>query len=258
MSQLSHRVVLWVAVVALAWGIFARVYRLWERPFWRDEACVADAVTRLSWTELLDQSALPAPPLFALAAKATGAVAAPAEVGLRLVPLFSGVILLPLVYAVARRLRAPRTLALAGMILCSTGLMLVIWSRELRQYEVEALLSVGLALAVFHIRRGERMSWAVVTTAMLLLLIGPWLGYGFVFPAATLALMLIALRPIAGRRWQVVLIGIAGLGVLAVSTLAVLRVAAADHLGKEADDEAAYKVYVEYGKRMAAILDEIK
>ncbi len=234
MSQLSHRVVLWIAAVALAWGVFARVYRLSERPFWRDEACVADAVTRLSWTELPGQSALPAPPLFVLAAKATGAVAAPAEVGLRLLPLFSGVLLLPLVYAIARRLRAPRTVALAGMILCSTGLMLVIWSRELRQYEVEAMLSAGLALSVFHIRRRERASWAVAITAVSVLLIGPWLGYGFVFPAATLALMLAVLSPVAGRRRLSLLIGISGLAVLAVSTLAVLHVAAADQAANAA------------------------
>ncbi|HUW82305.1 MAG TPA: hypothetical protein VMZ31_05830 [Phycisphaerae bacterium] len=169
-----------------------------------------------------------------MAPKATGTVVAPAEVGLRLLPVLSGVILLPWVYAIARRLRAPRTVALAGMILCSTGLMLVIWSRELRQYEVEALLSVGLALAVFHVRRRERMGWAVVTTAVLLLLIGPWLGYGFVFPAATLALMLIVLRPIAGRRRLVLLVEITGLAVLAVSTLAVLRMAAADQAANAA------------------------
>jgi hypothetical protein len=172
--------------------------------------------------------------LFAIAAKATGAVVSPAEVGLRLLSVLSGVILLPLVYATARRLRAPRTVALAGMILCSTGLMLVIWSRELRQYEVEALLSVGLALSVFHIRRRERVGWTLAIAPASLVLIGPWLGYGFVFPAATLALMLIVLRPVSSDRRSTLLIGMAGLMVLGVSTLAVLRVAAADQAANAA------------------------
>jgi len=36
------------------------------------------------------------------------------------------------------------------------------------------------------------------------------------------------------------------------------HLAAAVHLGKEAKDEEAYRIYVEYGRRMAALLEEIK
>ncbi|NOZ19718.1 MAG: sugar phosphate isomerase/epimerase [Planctomycetes bacterium] len=36
------------------------------------------------------------------------------------------------------------------------------------------------------------------------------------------------------------------------------HLAAAVHLGKEADDEQAYNIYVEYGKRMVALLNDLK
>ncbi|PIW18326.1 MAG: hypothetical protein COW34_04385 [Armatimonadetes bacterium CG17_big_fil_post_rev_8_21_14_2_50_66_6] len=35
------------------------------------------------------------------------------------------------------------------------------------------------------------------------------------------------------------------------------HLAAAVHLGKEAEDDAAYRIYVEYGRRMTRIVEEI-
>ncbi len=109
-----------------------RIGGLADRPFWRDEAWVAYAATEMDWLGLLGQSEFPMPPLFALSVKLCVGLPLPPELGLRMLPFLCGVLILPLSYAVARTLRAPRTVALTGMALIASSPLLVIWSRELR------------------------------------------------------------------------------------------------------------------------------
>lgn len=234
MPRLAVRSVKVMLIAILAWGAFVRVWNLSGRPFWADEAWVARTVRDSSPVDLLCQTEVPLPPLFAVATKLIGRAIAPPELAYRLLPALCGVFALPLVYAVARTLRSPRTLALGAAGLCASCLMLVIWSRELKHYSIEALVSVLAALLVFRLRRcharGTRR--ILVVGIVLLCAISPWLAYGTVFPLGALLPILLILKPQAGSRRASFAIGATGLLTLGASLAGVWLLVA----GKQAAD----------------------
>lgn len=211
------RVSLWiVAIFILAWGSYLRAWNLGDKIFWRDEAWVA-TLAQQPWSVVLNQTDVPCPPLFAGAVKLTSVVKPP-EVGLRLLPVLCGIALLPLAYAAVRALRLPRMMALAGMALCAGSFMLANWSRELKQYPIEAFLSVAAAVLTFRLwQAGGKKRLPETAGLALICLVGPWLAYGVVFALLPLLAVLIFLpsptpgRPRLGRQ------GLACLLILGVS-----------------------------------------
>jgi hypothetical protein len=155
---------------------------------------------------VLNQTDVPCPPLFAASAKLGGSLIGTPEVGMRLLPVLSGILLLPLAYAAARSLRLPKMMALTGMALCAGSFMLANWSRELKQYQIEALLSVAAALLTFRIwLAGGKNRWRELAGLAAIGLIGPWLGYGLIFSLLPLAGVLIVLpcpTPGGRRLWK--------------------------------------------------------
>ena len=215
-------------LLLIAWAIFVRAWAVSERPFWVDEAWVAYAATQQSYGQLFRQTDLPMPPLFAAATKLLGSIVGPPELGLRLLPIACGIACVPLGYLILRTLRVPGSVALAAMSLTASSYILVRWSRELKQYEVEAFLSLLAALVVLRIRycRPLRRRWLHRICLIAICLAGPWLGYGFVFPAAVLVAVMILLSPEVGERRESIITGLLALTALAVSTAVVLYVAA--------------------------------
>ncbi len=213
----------------VVWGAFARTWNLGTRPFWRDEAWVAGQVRNLGYAELLRQTATPLPPLFAAAAKLTGTCTGPPERGLRLAQAVAGIGVIPLVYAAARALRGPRSLALAAAGVAASSLMLVIWSRELKQYSFEALASVGAAALVFTARRARTRSRFVLCMAGFgaLCALAPWFGYGAIFPLLALLALLIIAPPTTGPRSRGLLAGAVCTLVFAASFWLLWNLAAA-------------------------------
>jgi len=215
--------------------VFLRCWAVAQRPFWMDEAWVANAAVNLSYKELFFQTQLPIPPLFGLVVKLTGTLPGPAEFSMRLVPMLSGIGCVILSYLILRTLRVPRFTSLVGMAFCASSPMLVIWSRELKQYEVEALLSMLLALLIFKIRqsRSSRAWWGCTIAAVAVCLFGPWIGYGFLFAGAALMGAMVLLRPIRGYRRGTAVVGLVGLAVLICSSFLLLRVAASQQASQQ-------------------------
>jgi hypothetical protein len=234
----------------LGWGVFVRFWGVWDRPFWGDEAWVAEAVSNLSWTELLHKNDVPLPPLFGVIVKAFGQLPGPPELTLRLFSVICGIVTLPLLYCVVRLLRLPCIAAVAVLAWAASSPYLVLWSRELKQYGIEAFLATLLALLVFHLRR-QAMGRAFIlhaATIVLICLLGPWMGYGIAFPACALGLLLLFFRPPSGRRIGVILTGLFALIALVVSCVLLLKVAAADQAADKSLTQAADKsLNVYYG-----------
>jgi hypothetical protein len=227
MKRASRIFCICLLALALLGGTFLRAWHVGKRGFWRDEAWVADTVSHRHLGDLVTQTEAPLPPLFAVCVKVLGQVVGPPELGLRLLPLGCGLLVPLLAYFAARAARAPRMLAIAGATLCAFSLALVIWSRELKQYAVEAFIATLAAWLVFGLAnwRGWRGT-AGVAALLLLCVVGPWLGYSAVFALASVLIGL-ALLPAARRRGRV-LLALGAFGVLVISTLAVLHVAAAE------------------------------
>ena len=228
----------------MAWAIFVRCWGVGERAFWSDEAWVASTVRAHTLGELVRQRDLPVPNGFAAATKLGGEIVSPAEWGYRLVPMICGVGLVWLCYVAGRTLRLPRITAMVTMAAIASSPLLGIWSRELKQYEVEAFLTVLLALLVFRLRRQERRGWATITGVMLICGLGPWFGYGVVFSALCLMVMLGVMRPRAGMRRGSMITAVVALAILAVSTLGLWQVAAGAQAENEALKEFAGKWYI--------------
>ncbi len=224
MSDRRARRAAFVAVAALtllAAGL--RAPGLSERPFWRDEAWVAAALEARAGGQEAGAN-LPVPPLYGLACRLCDRWLDPPELALRLPALLAGIALVPASYAASRGLRLPRTLALAGSAACCVSFALVVWSRELKQYEMEALLGVLLAGVVFRIRTGARRRGAGCVHAAVISLcaVGPWLGYGFVLIAGPLLATLLLPRPTGhDRRQRFVAAGLGG-AALALSAALLL------------------------------------
>jgi hypothetical protein len=168
------------------------------------------------------------PPLFVLAAQWVGQRLGPPELAWRLVPALCGVLVVPFTYLVARTLHAPRSLALVAASMCASSLSLVIWSRELKHYNIEALVSVLAALLVFQARRSASRSkrWALGACVTALGLVAPWVAYGTIIPLAALLPLLLVCRPAVGSRRGTFLIGLAGLVALGIGGCTVWQVAA--------------------------------
>lgn len=225
MRRMNQCVCLGLLGSVLLAGGFVRVWRLPERGFWRDEAWVADTVLHNGFAHLLTQGDVPLPPLFAVVTKALGSAVGPPELGLRLLPLLCGLAVPLLAYLAARAAQAPCTLAATAAILCAFSLSLVIWSRALKQYEVEAFASTLAAWLTFGLGRWTGTRRAVGAIGLgLVCLTAPWLGYSSVF-ALTALLVALTVMPGSGRRTRVIL-ALCLAAVLALSAAATFQVAA--------------------------------
>ncbi len=227
MKRMSKSACFALLAAALLGGALFRVWHVRDRGFWRDEAWVADTVLHNGFAHLLTQGDVPLPPLFAVVTKALGSAVGPPELGLRLLPLFCGLAVPALAYLAARSALAPRTVAATAAILCAFSLSLVIWSRELKQYEVEAFFSTLAAWLTFGLGSwtGTRRTVGAVGLGFVCVT-APWLGYSCVF-ALTALLVGLAVMPGRGRRARVVC-------ALCVAAAMALSAAAAFHVAASA------------------------
>src|SRR5262245_50177544 len=134
-TLVQRRIAVAVTLAAIvACGAYLRLAGVRQRPFWRDEACVAEIIRDLPLAALPFQSGLAAPPLHVLLVKLAGGIAAPAEFTYRLPTVVWGILTIPLAYGLLRAARMARFAALGCTAALTLSLPMVIWSRELRQY----------------------------------------------------------------------------------------------------------------------------
>lgn len=213
-----------LTVLCITVGFGGRILKTGARPFWSDEAWVAATATQQSYAQLLRQTDVPAPPLFLVSVKALSSLASRPELGLRLFPLICGSGVLLTSFLLLQTMRLPRTIVTAAVAFASGSAMLIAFSRELKQYEVEAFFSLFLSLLVFRLRRvadpkGRRL---LMLGTFLTCLTGPWFGYGFIFAAVPLMSIPALLPPLRGTRRQGVLTSAIGLSLIAASTIALM------------------------------------
>ena len=192
-------------LIAATIGLGARLRSyVAARSLWYDELLLASNLVERSWLELarplhFNQSA---PILFLWIERAFVSLAGPGELALRAFPLLCGLALPAAVWLVGTRVLGARDAAFAGILtLLSTPL--IYYSNEVKQYGVDALVTVVLAgLTVYLIEdpvsRGRWWLLAVASTGLL------WLSQPAAFIATGVAgALVLSSRIRATAGWQV-------------------------------------------------------
>ena len=174
----------WLLGLITIAGAVLRVYDLGDKALWLDES-------NIFW---MSQGTLPeivenntsnnsAPPLFVLLIAAVLRLGT-SEFALRAIPCVAGIALIPTVYLLARRY-LDKPWALAAAILVAISPTQVIYSQQVREYSLAALLAAVLTLAAqaFMDRPERRQTLTLATVTVVAL----FTQYGLALLAAALA-----------------------------------------------------------------------
>lgn len=143
------------------------------RSLWFDEALLGHAMQERSFAGLflpLDYNQR-SPLGFILLSKLSTALFGNSDLAVRLIPLLAGIAMLPVMYAVGRRLIGPRG-ALVALALAALSPPLLYYSNEFKQYSGDALWTLLVLLAVLPLfgqaaqkERGRDRRWWVAAIA---------------------------------------------------------------------------------------------
>ena len=187
---IAHERYLLFALLLLGAGLRLRV-AMADRSLWHDEAALAVNVVERDWNSLnkpLWYSQV-APLGFLYIEKAAGAAFGFGEVALRLAPCLAGILLLPLIYQLARSMAGPMT-ALIALFLVAIDRRAIGFSGELKPYSGDALLAALILLAawnVYHVP-GNGRSLVMLAVAGVL---AAWCSLPSAFVLSSVGLVLI-------------------------------------------------------------------
>ena len=132
----------WVLVALILLAFALRIYRLQYQSLWRDEVDAIFFATG-SWSKLLSMftAAGENGPLYFVLLRPWLALVGSTEFAARFFSLVFGVLAVPLVYHLGRRL-LPATLSLLGALLIATSPYLIWYSQESKMYSLWLCLAV--------------------------------------------------------------------------------------------------------------------
>jgi len=215
----------WLVVIATAILAARLLFTLQLPNLWIDEQIVIDATTapnaQTALTQALDSERRP--PLFNLLMWGWRQMAGDAEWQIRVLPALFGVLFVPAVYALTRRLFGPRAAGFAAL-LCAIHPLLLSYGQIIRYYTFVAALAALSNAAFLGILRGRatRRDWIVHFVATSGLLLSDYPAYS-VLMAQNLLVVVALLRrsrvPIRGWAishavWLVVCVPIAATALL--------------------------------------------
>ena len=232
---------LWLLVALLLVAFALRVYRLDAQSLWSDEGLSLYRARLTLGENLSNVIVVPPdvptqdtnPPLYFVALSALRAVAGESEYALRFVSVMAGVLLVPLLYVMGKRLFSERAGVLAA-VLGTFSPFLIWYSQEARMYTLLAALSLAsvylLLRAIDFPARSEDtrspksqhrwliwIAWALVTLATL------YTHFTAFFLLLFEGLVVLAALVRSRRREALVLIGLAGVLAVPLVVYAVSR-----------------------------------
>ena len=206
-QQRSPAVYAAIAIIATVVGAVLRAIEFSrDRPLWLDEAMLGLNIATRSFTELArpldyDQSA---PLLYLWLERLAVATAGVSEWSLRTVPFIAGVLLVPAVWIMARRVAGAATAAVAT-VPTAVSVTLLSFSVEGKQYGVDPLVTAGIvwlaARVVASPADGRTWRWLAIGGVLSLLLSQP---AAFVLAGVYLAIGIDkgVRSHVATRRWM--------------------------------------------------------
>lgn len=178
-----------IAIVLIAAGWLIRLHNYWNaRALWLDEAMLALNIIRrapLQLFERLDYEQA-APGGWLLLVK-LGTALGTDERALRLQPLLAGMLLLPLILWVGRRMLG-RTGALMALALAAFSPCLIYYSNELKQYGTDALMTLILLWAGWAWL--SRPRWSATLFFAIGGMLAVWISHPSIFVLAGVGLVM--------------------------------------------------------------------
>lgn len=167
-------------------GAAVRIYDLGDKALWLDEANIF-WFSQGTLSEILENNTRDnsAPPLFVLLIAAVRRIGT-SEFALRAIPCIAGIALIPTVYLLARRyVEKPWALVAAALVALSPSQ--VLFSQQVREYSLTALLAAALTLATqaFMDRPEPRQT----LTLSVVTVVAFFTQYGLALLAAALAIV---------------------------------------------------------------------
>lgn len=158
----SRLVVAWLLAVAALGASFRLFHYLFARSLWMDEAMLAINIPIRSYLDLLEpldyNTSAPFP--FLWAERAAVGLFGTSELSLRAVPLLAGLLLVPALGLLARRLYGDAG-GCAAALLAALSPTLIRFSNEVKPYGTDALVTVAILTAACRVaeRPASRRAW---------------------------------------------------------------------------------------------------
>ena len=246
----------WALVVLIALAFALRVHDLGGREFWFDEALTAN-ISGLGWEGAvthLRSEPFEHPPLYFLSLYPWQQLAGTSEFAFRFYSVFWGVLFVPLLYILVKRLAAlhRERLGRLAALLATFSPFMVAYSQEARMYTLLPCLAL-LALLSFQsaLQREERPGWWLAYIALVAIGMATHYYFALIWVANTLYLLLEHPRD---RRVWVWGIAIQALFLLTVSIWLIAAPGVRSSLARVWQGETAFSLAYKLGKVMPTLM----
>ena len=169
-------------------GVALRLYRIGDWSFWIDEIITVQAAQGLTAWDVTQY-----PAFLAFVGAAMG-ILGTSEWSARLVPALVGVVTIPSLYLIARRMFDAKV-ALVAVLLPALSPWHIYWSQNARFYTIVLLLFTTALFAFYVAIEDDRPSYLVIAGALLFLAARERVFAMFLIPIAGLYLILVYLLP---------------------------------------------------------------
>jgi hypothetical protein len=198
--RLDQRAVAALAIVLLAFGL--RLFRLGYQSLWMDEATSAYLTTLSPVQIVLNRANNLHPPTYFLALAGWAALAGRSEFALRFFSVWTGLLLVPLMYRIGRRLFSDARTGLLAALLAALSPAGVVYAQETRMYvmlPVAYIVVLACVLAPGGLR--TRRDWVGFTLSELACLYLHFFSI-FIVLAVNLLLLAMRMRCASRRTWR--------------------------------------------------------
>jgi len=194
------RIAALLSLVLLGFGL--RLYRLDSQSLWVDEATSAHLTTLSPRQIVLDRADNLHSPMYFLALAAWSTVAGRSEFSLRFFSVWTGLLLVPVIYRASQRLFRDRRTSLIAALLAAISPASIVYSQETRMY---VILPVAYLLILTAVLGGEGpqtpREWLLLGLGESLCLYIHAFGL-FVILAVNVLLLVTRLRRADGQTWR--------------------------------------------------------
>jgi uncharacterized membrane protein len=246
----------WPLVLLILLAFALRIYDLGRRDLWFDEALSAN-ISGLGWEGVvthLRSEPFEHPPLYFLSLYPWQQLAGTSEFAFRFYSVFWGVLFVPLLYVLVKRLTVRRSERLARLaaLLATLSPFLVAYSQEARMYTLLPCLALLVLLSFENaLEREGKPGWWLVYVLLIAVGVATHYYFALIWVTNSIYLLLDCLRYRKVRGWG---IAVQALSLLAATVWLVAAPGLRGSLARIWEGETAFSLTYKLGKVMPTLV----